>query len=194
MSENLKTIRELADELGVSKQAIWQKIKRDASIDLRQFTSTKGNTVYVNVDGQKAIKSRFSNDSSTKERQHEDYIDDNKKGDVDDQDEVKFLRNLVSEIQSDKKELHRLLDQQQQLALQDKKLLEEYKEEIKGLKSLAVPLSDKNEVDLTNDREQIERLKAEVNFFKNKLSKIEEEEQQEVGRHSKKWWQFFGNN
>ena len=36
MSENLKTIRELSDELGVSKQAIWQKIKRDASIDLRQ--------------------------------------------------------------------------------------------------------------------------------------------------------------
>ena len=192
MSENLKTIRELADELGVSKQAIWQKIKRDSSIDLRQFTSTKGNTVYVNFDGQKAIKSRFSNDSSTKERQHKDYIDDNKKGDVDDQDEVKFLRNLVSEIQSDKKELHRLLDQQQQLALQDKKLLEEYKEEIKGLKSLAVPLSDKNEVDLTNDREQIERLKAEVNLFKNKLSKIEE--QQEVERHSKKWWHFFRNN
>lgn len=32
MSENLKTIREIADELGVSKQAIWQKIKRDTSI------------------------------------------------------------------------------------------------------------------------------------------------------------------
>ena len=95
-------------------------------------------------------------------------------------------------MQSDKKELHRLLDQQQQLALQDKKLLEEYKEEIKGLKSLAVPLSDKNEVDLTNDREQIERLKAEVNFVKNKISNIEE--QQEVERHSKKWWHFFGNN
>ena len=56
MSDNLKTIRELADELGVSKQAIWQKIKRDASIDLRQFTSTKGNTVYVDVDGQKLLK------------------------------------------------------------------------------------------------------------------------------------------
>ena len=53
-----KTIRELADELGVSKQAIWQRIKRDTSIDLRQFTSTKGNTVYVDVDGQKAIKTR----------------------------------------------------------------------------------------------------------------------------------------
>ena len=63
-----KTIRELADELGVSKQAIWQKIKRDASIDLRQFTSTKGNTVYVDVDGQKAIKAMFSNNSSTRYR------------------------------------------------------------------------------------------------------------------------------
>ena len=190
MSENLKTIRELADELGVSKQAIWQKIKRDTSVDLRQFTSTKGNTVYVNVDGQKTIKSMFSNDSSTKDRQYENRIDDNKKDSVDDQDEVKFLRNLVSEIQSEKKELHKLLDQQQQLALQDKKLLEEYKEEIKGLKSPEGPLSDENEVDLINDREQIDRLKSEVNFLKKELSKIEEH--QEVERHSKKWWHFFG--
>lgn len=190
MSENLKTIRELADELGVSKQAIWQKIKRDTSIDLRQFTSTKGNTVYVNVDGQKAIKSMFLNDSSTKGRQHKDDVDDNEKDGVDERDEVKFLRNLVSEIQSEKKELHKLLDQQQQLALQDKKLLEEYKEEITELKSLEVPLSDKNEVDLINDREQIEHLKAEVAFFKKELSKIAE--QQEVKRRSKKWWHFFG--
>ena len=192
MSENLKTIRELADELGVSKQAIWQKIKRDTSIDLRKFTSTKGNTVYVDVDGQKAIKSMFSNNSSTKFRQQTDDVDDNKKDDVDEQDEVEFLRSLVSEIQSEKKELHKLLDQQQRLALQDKKLLEEYKEEIKELKSLEVPLSDKNEMDLINDREQIEHLKAEVVFFKKELSKIAE--QHEVKRHSKKWWHFFGDN
>ncbi|MGB4791938.1 RepB-like protein [Leuconostoc mesenteroides] len=192
MSENLKTIRELADDLGVSKQAIWQKIKRDTSIDLRKFTSTKGNTVYVDVDGQKAIKSMFSNNSSTKFRQQKDDVDDNKKDDVDEQDEVEFLRSLVSEIQSEKKELHKLLDQQQRLALQDKKLLEEYKEEIKELKSLEVPLSDKNEMDLINDREQIEHLKAEVVFFKKELSKIAE--QHEVKRHSKKWWHFFGDN
>ncbi|MCT0035903.1 HTH domain-containing protein, partial [Lactococcus lactis subsp. lactis] len=56
MSEKLKTIKELADEIGVSKQAVWQKIKKESSIDLRQFTSKKGNTVYVDVDGQKVIK------------------------------------------------------------------------------------------------------------------------------------------
>ena len=153
MSENLKTIRELSDELGVSKQAIWQKIKRDASIDLRQFTSTKGNTVYVDVDGQKAIKAMFSNDSSTRYRQQKDDVDDNKKDAVDEQDEVKFLRNLVSEIQSEKKELHKLLDQQQRLALQDKKLLEEYKAEIKDLKALTMAPHDDGEKEVTSDKQ-----------------------------------------
>jgi DNA-binding transcriptional regulator GbsR (MarR family) len=148
-----KTIRELADELGVSKQAIWQKIKRDASIDLRQFTSTKGNTVYVDVDGQKAIKAMFSNDSSTRYRQQKDDVDDNKKDAVDGQDEVKFLRNLVSEFQSEKKELHKLLDQQQRLALQDKQLLEEYKAEIKDLKTLTMAPHDNSEKEVTSDKQ-----------------------------------------
>ena len=148
-----KTIRELADELGVSKQAIWQKIKRDASIDLRQFTSTKGNTVYVDVDGQKAIKAMFSNDSSTRYRQQKDNVDDNKKDAVDGQDEVKFLRNLVSEFQSEKKELHKLLDQQQRLALQDKQLLEEYKAEIKDLKALTMAPHDDGEKEVTSDKQ-----------------------------------------
>lgn len=139
--------------MGVSKQAIWQKIKRDASIDLRQFTSTKGNTVYVDVDGQKAIKSMFSNDSSTRYRQQKDDVDDNKKDAVDEQDEVKFLRNLVSEIQSEKKELHKLLDQQQRLALQDKQLLEEYKAEIKDLKALTMAPHDDGEKEVTSDKQ-----------------------------------------
>lgn len=173
MSENLKTIRELADELGVSKQAIWQKIKRDASIDLRQFTSTKGNTVYVNVDGQKIIKSMFKNDSSTKERQHKDDVDDNEKDDVDTQNEVKFLRNLVSEIQSEKKELHKLLDQQQRLALQDKKLLEEYKSEIKELKSLTMSKRGSEGDDFIQKENAVEnRVKEAQNKNKKWLSLI----------------------
>ncbi len=127
MSEKLKTIKELADEIGVSKQAVWQKIKKESSIDLRQFTSKKGNTVYVDVDGQKVIKSAFFNKTSTKKRQQKVFVDDNVNDSVDGNtegnEEILFLRNLVSELQSEKKELHKLLDQQQRLALQDKKLL-----------------------------------------------------------------------
>jgi DNA-binding transcriptional regulator GbsR (MarR family) len=181
-----KTIRELADELGVSKQAIWQKIKRDASIDLRQFTSKKGNTVYVDVDGQKAIKAMFSNNSSTRYRQQKDDVDDNKKDAVDGQDEVKFLRNLVSEIQSEKKELHKLLDQQQRLALQDKQLLEEYKAENDRLKVLKMPSQETEFKHLDN------QYKDEVNALKEKLENLQEQikvqkriEEQEKPR---KWW------
>lgn len=173
MSENLKTIRELADELGVSKQAVWQKIKRDSSINLRQFTSKKGNTVYINIDGQKAIKSMFLDKTSTKNRQHEDGVDDNEKERVDDQGEVKFLRDLVLELQSEKKELHKLLDQQQRLALQDKKLLEEYKAEIKDLKALTTQTQSS-----TDEQGSV-----------NEQSDVEEPNHPETAK-SKKWWRF----
>ena len=36
MSEKLKTIKELADEIGVSKQAVWQKIKKVQPTENRQ--------------------------------------------------------------------------------------------------------------------------------------------------------------
>ena len=181
-----KTIRELADELGVSKQAIWQKIKRDASIDLRQFTSTKGNTVYVDVDGQKAIKAMFSNNSSTRYRQQKDDVDDNKKDAVDGQDEVKFLRNLVSEIQSEKKELHKLLDQQQRLALQDKKLLEEYKAENDNLKALKMPSQETEFKHLDNQyKDEVNALKEQLETLQKQIKDQKRIEEQEKPR---KWW------
>lgn len=172
MSENLKTIRELADELGVSKQAIWQKIKRDSSINLRQFTSKKGNTVYINIDGQKAIKSMFLDKTSTKNRQHEDGVDVNEKERVDEQGEVKFLRDLVLELQFEKKELHKLLDQQQRLALQDKKMLEDYKAKIQNLEALAMtPHDSEKELSPKNKPEQ-------------ETSTVERQHK------TKKWWHF----
>ena len=160
MSEELKTIKELADEIGVSKQAVWQKIKKESSIDLRQFTSKKGNTVYVDVDGQKVIKSAFFNKTSTKKRQQKVFVDDNVNNSVDGNpegnEEILFLRNLVSELQSEKKELHKLLDQQQRLALQDKKLLEEYKEEIKELKSVTTQSTSANSSKVVDETKDIE--------------------------------------
>lgn len=192
MSENLKTIKELADELGVSKQAVWQKIKRETSIDLRQFTSTKGNTVYVDVDGQKAIKQLFVKKSSTEKRQHEEKVDDNKEKHVDDiqtGNEIEFLRNLVLEIQNEKKELHKLLDQQQRLALQDKKLLEEYKSEINDLKALKTPLQDTKMEQVDNQpQEEVEALKTELEVLQEQLQVKETTGQQEV---PKQWWQFW---
>ena len=195
MSENLKTIKEIADEIGVSKQAVWQKIKKESSIDLRQFTSKKGNTVYVDVDGQKVIKNAFFNKTSTKKRQQKIFVDDNVNNSVDGNpegnEEILFLRNLVSELQSEKKELHKLLDQQQRLALQDKKLLEEYKSEINELKALKMPQEDmKDGSSIRGEaQEEIERLKAQLKSSEEERNKAKEKEP--VKTESKKWWQLW---
>ncbi len=195
MSENLKTIKEIADEIGVSKQAVWQKIKKESSIDLRQFTSKKGNTVYVDVDGQKAIKSTFFNKTSTTKRQQKVFVDDNVNdsvdGDSEGNGEILFLRNLVSELQSEKKELHKLLDQQQRLALQDKKLLEEYKSEINELKALKMPQEDmKDGSSIRGEaQEEIERLKAQLKLSEEERNKAKEKEPVKI--ESKKWWQLW---
>ncbi|MDT2490269.1 RepB-like protein [Enterococcus asini] len=195
MSENLKTIKEIADEIGVSKQAVWQKIKKESSIDLRQFTSKKGNTVYVDVDGQKVIKNAFFNKTSTKKRQQKVFVDDNVNNSVDGNpegnEEILFLRNLVSELQSEKKELHKLLDQQQRLALQDKKLLEEYKSEINELKALKMPQEDmKDGSSIRGEaQDEIERLKAQLKLSEEERNKAKEKEP--VKTESKKWWQLW---
>ncbi|MGP4909435.1 RepB-like protein [Lactococcus lactis] len=195
MSEKLKTIKELADEIGVSKQAVWQKIKKESSIDLRQFTSKKGNTVYVDVDGQKVIKNAFFNKTSTKKRQQKLFVDDNVNNSVDDNpegnEEILFLRNLVSELQSEKKDLHKLLDQQQRLALQDKKVLEEYKSEINELKALKMPQEDmKDGSSIRGEaQEEIERLKAQLKLSEEERNKAKEKEP--VKTESKKWWQLW---
>ncbi|AZZ79455.2 RepB-like protein [Lactococcus lactis] len=195
MSEKLKTIKELADEIGVSKQAVWQKIKKESSIDLRQFTSKKGNTVYVDVDGQKVIKNAFFNKTSTKKRQQKVFVDDNVDNSVDDNpegnEEILFLRNLVSELQSEKKDLHKLLDQQQRLALQDKKVLEEYKSEINELKALKMPQEDmKDGSSIRGEaQEEINELKAQLRLSEKERNKAKEKEP--VKTESKKWWQLW---
>ena len=193
MSEKLKTIKELADEIGVSKQAVWQKIKKESSIDLRQFTSKKGNTVYVDVDGQKVIKNAFFNKTSTKKRQQKLFVDDNVNdsvdGNLEGNEEILFLRNLVSELQSEKKDLHKLLDQQQRLALQDKKLLEEYKSEINELKALKMPQEDKKEKDKKENQsqEEVQTLKKQMEALNDKIKGQEQANNQS----SKKWYQFW---
>ena len=60
----MKTIREIADEIGVSKQAVFKKIKRELlSTSLQGLTSTVDGRLTVSVDGEKLIKQAFSQDT-----------------------------------------------------------------------------------------------------------------------------------
>ena len=185
MSENLKTIRELADELGVSKTAINKKV---SDSERKQWFSKNGNRFLVNENGQKAIKLMFSSYIDNRESKTENIeqqpesktanVESNnqKHSEIDHlNDIIKYQNAQIEDLKETKSQhfkqlsqMQNLLDQQQRLALQDKKLLEEYKAEIKDLKALAMPIRE-DEKD---------------------MSPQSETETAEAQNKPKKWWQF----
>ena len=170
MSENFKTIRELAEELGVSKTAINKKV---SDSERKQWFSKKGNRFLVNEIGQDAIRSMFSYDINNRksktentekqpESKTENFENDNlKKSDFKHLSEIIKYQNAQIEDLKETKSQHfkqltqmqNLLDQQQRLALQDKQLLEEYKAEIKDLKALTMAPHDDGKKEVTSDKQ-----------------------------------------
>ena len=170
MSENFKTIRELAEELGVSKTAINKKV---SDSERKQWFSKKGNRFLVNETGQNAIRAMFSYDINNRksktentekqpESKTENFENDNlKRSDFNHLSEIIKYQNAQIEDLKETKSQHfkqltqmqNLLDQQQRLALQDKQLLEEYKAEIKDLKALTMAPHDDGEKELTSDKQ-----------------------------------------
>jgi predicted transcriptional regulator len=76
----MKTIRQIADEIGVSKQAVQQKLKKEPlASSCRQYTTINGNTTYIKNQGIELIKSAFStsvasNLSATKDNDIVDFF------------------------------------------------------------------------------------------------------------------------
>jgi len=62
----LKTIKQLAEEIGVTKQALQKRIAREPlHTSLCPCLHTKGNTKYIDVYGENLIKMAFNKDMST---------------------------------------------------------------------------------------------------------------------------------
>lgn len=58
---NVKTIRQIADEIGVSKQAVYKKIKKEPlSTSLQGLTTKSDNGLQVSLQGETLIKSAFN--------------------------------------------------------------------------------------------------------------------------------------
>ena len=116
MSKNVKTIKELADELGTNKTRISRIINKN-SIPTQKIK----NKIVLEDNSVSLIRQYFKNET------------------------VSILRTELDKAHSHIEKLSNLLDQQQRLALQDKKLLEEYKAEINDLKALKMPSQDTKE-------------------------------------------------
>ncbi|MDG6143936.1 replication-associated protein RepX [Lactococcus formosensis] len=239
MSENLKTIKELADELGVSKTYI-EKIIR--VVNIHSELLKKKNRFFLNIKQQEIIKNYLDKPptqaptadkepptqaptadkepptqaptadkepptqaptadkepptqaptadkepptqapTADKEPPTQAPTADKEPPTAD----VVFLQNELVKRGVEIDKLHELLDQQQRLALQDKKLLDEYKSEINDLKALKMPSQETEFKHLDN------QYKDEVNVLKEKLENLQEQikvqkriEEQEKPR---KWW------
>ena len=210
MSENLKTIKELADELGVSKTAINKKV---TDRERKLWFAKIGNKFVINEDGQKSIKRMFEGVTENQESQTENLEQkpnsqtENFRNNNENNADIKYILDIIEyqkeqikDLQNTKDEqfkqlsnMQNLLDQQQRLALQDKKLLEEYKSEINELKALKMPREDmKDGSSIRGEaQEEIERLKAKLKLSEEERNKAKEKEP--VKTESKKWWHFGRN-
>ena len=159
MNENFKTIKELADELGITKQTVQYHIK-NFSTKVRKKNSR--GTILLTEEEQNFIRSRV-NKQSDRERSDREQSDreqsnieqsDRVQSDRERSDREQSNREQSNRVQSDREQIYLekikfqseqiadfkeqrvelreqvkhlgvLLDQQQRLALQDKKLLEE---------------------------------------------------------------------
>ena len=208
MNENYKTIKELADELGVSKTAINKKV---TDRERKLWFAKIGNKFVINEDGQKSIKRMFERVIENQESQTENLEQkpnsqtENFRNNNENNADIKYILDIIEyqkeqikDLQNTKDEqfkqlsnMQNLLDQQQRLALQDKKLLEEYKSEINELKALKMPQEDmKDDSSIRGEaQEEIERLKAQLKSSEEERNKAKEKEP--VKTESKKWWQLW---
>ena len=212
MSEDLKTIRELADELGVSKNKIHyqvskipseyivrnnsmklltaeaiKQIKENLGVELNSGLNSKLNTVKhqnnTNIKGNLSVEDVELNstlNSYLNSLKHQiEYLESQN---INKDEQIKSLVEAQKQTQN-------LLDQQQRLALQDKKLLEEYKSEINELKALKMPQEDKKEKDKKENQsqEEVQTIKKQMEALNDKI-KGQEQLNNQV---SKKWYQFW---
>ncbi|RXS45080.1 DUF536 domain-containing protein [Lactiplantibacillus plantarum] len=192
MSEKLKTIKELADEFNVSKQAVRKRLTEEFRANhVKTVTSNGVKTLVVTYTGYMLLKQHFTTSNATGNNK----VTDTSNPTNADLSVVKILEQqlFVKDKQLENKDsqisqMQNLLDQQQRLALQDKKLLEEYKSEINELKSLKMPQEDmKDGSSIRGEaQEEIERLKAQLKLSEEERNKAKEKEP--VKTESKKWW------
>jgi len=190
MSEDLKTIKELADEFNVSKQAVRKRLTEEFRANhVETVTSNGVKTLVVTYTGYMLLKQHFTTSNVT----GNDKVTDTSNPTTGDLSVVKILEQqlFVKDKQLENKDsqisqMQNLLDQQQRLALQDKKLLEEYKSENDRLKVLKMPSQETEFKHLDN------QYKDEVNALKEKLENLQEQikDQKRIEEQEKprKWW------
>jgi len=70
----MKTIKQIADEIGISKQAVYKRFKGKLYAEVYPYIHTKNNVIYILEYGENIIKADFSAYSTISEGAHTEHI------------------------------------------------------------------------------------------------------------------------
>ncbi|WP_213180011.1 DUF536 domain-containing protein [Enterococcus lactis] len=214
MNENYKTIKELADELGVSKQTIRNKIDKDFREKFVQTIKIKGNnTLVINNAGYSLLKKTLQNDTAqTAKTLQNDTAQTAKTLQNDTAQTAKALQNDTAQtakaLQNDTAQtklicfLEEQLDKkEQQLSVKDKQL-ENKDTQISQMQNLL----DQQQRLALQDKKLLEEYKAENDSLKalkmptqdTKVEQVSSKQPQEVEsvaeepkKAPRKWWKLW---
>lgn len=154
-----KTIKELAEEIGVSKTAISKKVTDKQK---KNWFAKIGNQFVINEEGQKAIKAMFDsveNNQSQTQSQTSLRNNANQVGDSDFyQKQLLAKDNQIDMLQKLLKDQQNLLDQQQRLTLQTNKQIEQL--QLEYSKNTAESANTKEEI-ANQDRQSVANAASE---------------------------------
>lgn len=177
-----KTIKELADDIGVSKTAINNKVTEEIR---NKYYSKIGNKFVINEDGQELIRSLFiepaenpdeeSESSQSNESSETNKSKNDSETDQENSNEVTET-GVVTGDQWSKTTVNIIEDYQRQLEQKDKQLTEMYR------------LLDQQQQLTLQTNHTKERLEGQLDEYQEK-ERQEQEVQMETD--SKKWWQFW---
>jgi len=163
------TIKELADKLGISKQAVRRYFDQ---LPPSLIPTKKGGAYRINSDAQAFIAdkvSRVDTNIDSKLDINKNNIDTKLDTHVDtsQKEEIHLLQKEViadkneqiSTLKKQVERLHTLLDQQQQLTLQSNKQIDKLQLQLETKKE---EKHNSDEVDISNFQQQLDQLKSEL--------------------------------
>ena len=134
------SIADFAKEAGVSKQAVYSRLK---SQDLNKFIKLENGKKLINT---KALELFNKSSSQSSFNQVEQGLESTER------EYIESLKKQIEELQRDKQELYRLLDQQQQLTAQANAT-------IKQLQALQAPKEEASVIQQEQQQEKQEQKK-----------------------------------
>lgn len=187
-----KTIKELADEIGVSKTAINNNVTPAIR---KEYFSKVGNRFEISEKGQSVIRSMFVDDfleTENRKLESESSTTESQSKHVESQNTQSKPKSSTTESQNTQTSLHSEHDLSKNAMLILKNYQNQLQKKDQQLSDLHKLLDQQQQLTLQSNR-QNERLQLQLEVYEEETSSVSSEEVSTNVKQEqpKKWWQFW---